>query len=200
MAEPDGTGARQVTSDGVDAENPTMSADAAWIVYSSANPSAQGIWKIHPDGSGAACVLHGNFTIPDLAPATGWVATIDSSSQAGRPNRHVRVVRLDDGSTVAEVVVPGEVGNTGRSRWMPDGRTLVSWGARTPLEGTLFRQPVVPGRDTSAQQEVIAVSDERRVIESFGVSPVDGRIVVSAGWGESDVMLAEGIEGLGGKR
>ena len=29
IAEPDGTGARQLTADGVDAENPTMSADGA---------------------------------------------------------------------------------------------------------------------------------------------------------------------------
>jgi hypothetical protein len=44
---------------------------------------------------------------------------------------------------------------------------------------------------------VLVASDERRWIESFGVSPVDGRVVVSAGWGESDVLFAEGIPGIG---
>ena len=43
----------------------------------------------------------------------------------------------------------------------------------------------------------MAVSDAQRVIESFGVSPVDGRIVVSAGWADSDILLAEGIPGIG---
>lgn len=61
----------------------------------------------------------------------------------------------------------------------------------------LYRQPSVPGRDTRAQRELLVASDERRSIESFGVSPVDGRIVVSAGWAESDVLLAEGIPGIG---
>ena len=41
------------------------------------------------------------------------------------------------------------------------------------------------------------MSDAQRLIESFGVSPVDGRIVVSAGWGDSDILLAEGIPGIG---
>jgi len=34
----------------------------------------------------------------------------------------------------------------------------------------------------------------------FGVSPTDGRIVVSAGSGDTDVMLAEGIPGIGATR
>ena len=106
-------------------------------------------------------------------------------------------------SPSAEVPVPGRGGNMGRSRWMPDGRTLVSWGENDANERVLFRQPVVPGRDTRSERVQIAVGDELREIDTFGVSPVDGRIVVAAGWGDRDVMVAEGIPGIGaakGKR
>jgi len=196
IAEPDGTGARKVTSDGVDAENPTMSADGTWVVYSSGNAAAPGIWKIRPDGRDATLLLAGSFTMPELAPKTGWVAAVRAAS-SGDGMASVRVVRLEDGATVAELSVPGTRSNVGRSRWMPDGKTLVSWGVAATGRTALFKQPVVPGRDTQTQRIVLVASDERRWIESFGISPVDGRVVVSAGWGESDVLFAEGIPGIG---
>jgi len=196
IAETDGTGARQVTADGVDAENPTMSLEGSWIVYSSGNPAAPGIWKIRPDGGGAAHLLKGTFLLPELAPKTGWIAAVDSSRLAG-DLRRVQIIRLEDGAVVAELFVQGRSGNIGRSRWMPDGRTLVWWSDDEANKKVLYRQPIVPGRDTKAQRELVAASDEQRDIETFGVSPVDGRIVVSAGWGERDVMMAEGIPGIG---
>jgi Tol biopolymer transport system component len=196
IAEPDGSGARQVTSDGVDAENPTMSLDGSWVVYSSSNPAAPGIWKIHPDGSGATRLLSGNFTLPELAPGSNWVAAVDGISP-GEGVRRIPIVRLEDGAAVTDLFVPGRLGSIGRSRWMPDGRTLVSWGQDESRRTVLYRQPVAPGRDSRAQRELLVTSDERRTIESFGVSPVDGRIVVSAGWGESDVLIVEGIPGIG---
>jgi hypothetical protein len=79
---------------------------------------------------------------------------------------------------------------------MPDGRTLVWWGEDDTRRTALYRQPIVPGRDTLGQRELIAISDERS-IESFGVSPVDGSVVVSAGWREGDVLYADGIPGIG---
>ncbi len=194
MAEADGTGARQVTRDGVDAENPMMSQDGSWIVYSSGNPASVGIWKIHPDGSGATHLLAGNVLLPELSPKSGWIAAVDSSRVDAR---RVVVIRLEDGAKVAEAVVRGLRGNIGRSRWMPDGHTLVYWSENEARELVLYGQPIVPGRDTGSQRELVAAGDALRAIESFGVSPVDGRIVVSAGWGERDVMMAEGISGIG---
>jgi len=196
MADVDGTGARQVTSDGVDAENPMMSLDGAWIVYASANPAHAGIWKIRPDGSDAAQILKGSYQIPELAAKTNWIAAVETG-RAAAATRLVRVIRLEDGVEVGEIDVPGRAGNMGRSRWMPDGRTLVSWGEDEAHERVLYRQPIVPGRDTKSERLVVASGDELRKIETFGISPVDGRIVVSAGWGDTDVMLAEGIPGIG---
>jgi dipeptidyl aminopeptidase/acylaminoacyl peptidase len=196
IADVDGTGARQLTANGVDAENPTMSADGAWVVYSSANPAAPGIWRVRPDGSDAKHLLEGSFQIPELAPKSNWIAAVESG-QAAAAVRSVRIIRLEDGSAVAEVSGPGRGGNMGRSRWMPDGRTLVSWGENDAHERVLYRQPVVPGRDTRSERVQVAIGDEQRGIETFGVSPVNGRIVVSAGWGDRDVLLAEGIPGIG---
>ncbi|MFN7964066.1 MAG: protein kinase [Acidobacteriota bacterium] len=197
IAETDGSGARQVTSDGVDAENPTMSADGAWIVYSSSNLAAPGIWKIRPDGRDATHLLGGSFRLPDLAPKTNWIAapTGLTTDLRGTP---VRIFRLEDGKTVADLFVPGHMGNNGRSRWMPDSRTLVSWGSHPTYTTALYRQPIVPSSDTSSQRELAAVSSEKGVIESFGVSPIDGRIIVSArSLGERDVMMAEGVPEIG---
>jgi hypothetical protein len=109
----------------------------------------------------------------------------------------IRVIRLEDGGPVGETSVPGRGANIGRSRWMPDGRTLVSWGENDAHERVLYRQPIDPGRDTSRERVVVAIGDELRKLETHGVSPVDGRIVVSAGSGDTDVMLAEGIPGIG---
>jgi Tol biopolymer transport system component len=196
IADVDGTGARKVTSDGIDAENPTMSADGAWIVYSSANPAAPGIWKIRPDGSDATHLLKGSYQLPELAPKTNWIAATESG-RATAGSHLVRVIRLEDGGAVGEINVVGRGGNMGRSRWMPDGRTLVSWGENEANEKALFRQPIVPGRDTASERKQVGVGNEQREIETFGVSPVDGRIVVSAGWGDRDIMIAEGIPGIG---
>jgi Tol biopolymer transport system component len=196
IADIDGTGARQVTSDGVDAENPTMSADGGWIVYSSANRAHSGIWKIRPDGSDATHLLEGSYQLPELAPKTGWIAATETG-RALLALHPVRIIRLEDGGMVGEITVRGRGANMGRSRWMPDGRTLVSWGENDAHERVLYRQPVVPGRDTGSERVLVAVEDAQHKIDTFGVSPVDGRIVVSAGWGDTDLMLAEGIPGIG---
>ena len=194
IADPDGTGARQARADGRDAENPTMSADGAWIVYSSSNAAAPGIWKVRPDGRDATLLLAGAYTLPELAPQSGWIAAVETSPGN---EQTIRIFRLDDGAAVAELSVAGRRQNPGRSRWLPDGRTLVFYGDDESGRAALFQQPIVPGRDTRSERRRVAVSDEQRVIESFGVSPVDGRIVVSAGWGDSDILLAEGIPGIG---
>jgi Tol biopolymer transport system component len=194
-ADPDGTGARQLTSDGADAENPTTSADGAWVVYSSSNPAGPGIWKIRSDGQGAERVLAGSYILPELSPKEGWIAATRSDSLDGT-ERSIVIVGLG-GEPVAEVVFACRRPNPGRSRWLPDGRTLVFYGDDASGRAVLFQQPIVPGKDTSGERRVVAVSSERSVIESFGVSPVDGRIVAAAGWAETDVLLGEGIPGIG---
>ncbi|HVT03743.1 MAG TPA: hypothetical protein VHL58_10270 [Thermoanaerobaculia bacterium] len=135
-----------------------------------------------------------NYSLPELASGSGRVAAVEGVNTF---SAIIRIVRLEDGALIASFPLKSRRLNPGRSRWMPDGRTLVFYADDEKGQAVLYQQPIVPGQDTSAQRKVIVVSDERRDLESFGVSPVDGRIVVSAGWNESDVMLAEGIPGIG---
>jgi len=39
-----------------------------WVVYNSANPEAQGIWKINMDGTGARRLVPGSWSTPDISP------------------------------------------------------------------------------------------------------------------------------------
>jgi len=97
---------------------------------------------------------------------------------------------------VTRTVLPGTAGNTGRTRWMPDGRTLVLWAADGPNGRALYAQPIEPGVNTTARRRRLVTSEVAKAIESFGISPVDGRIVVSVASAESDISIAEGIPGL----
>ena len=67
-AESDGSGARQLSHDGVDAENPAASADGKWIVYGSTRPNEAGIWRMRADGSSASLLAAGLMGIPDISP------------------------------------------------------------------------------------------------------------------------------------
>jgi eukaryotic-like serine/threonine-protein kinase len=192
MAEADGSGPRQISHDGVDAENPTMSRGGSWIVYTSSNPAAPGIWKIHPDGSGATRLLTGNFFLPEVSANGAWFAATETS-----PGRNVmRIVDLETGKRITEVETSLTLAG-GRARWMPDSRTLVYLDDDGNGRPALFKQTIIPGTDTKSTRTRVATGSDQRAIESFGVSPVDGHIVVSAGWVESDVLLAEGIPGIG---
>jgi Tol biopolymer transport system component len=42
----DGSSARQLTHDGVDAENPSATPDGEWVVYTSGNAEKRGLWKV----------------------------------------------------------------------------------------------------------------------------------------------------------
>jgi len=197
IAAADGGGARQLTRDGIDAENPTMSADGEWVVYSSGNPAGTGIWKIRADGSDAQMLLPGLFVLPELAPATGWVAAASSTNRGEAGITQVQVVRLEDGAPVATVSIPATSSNSGRCRWLPDGKTLILWGSRG---GTtfLYRVVVEPGRAVGGPGlDPFVTSSREARFESFAVSPRDGTIVVSTVSDERDIAVATGIPGIG---
>ncbi len=198
IAAADGTGARRLTSDGVDAENPGMSADGQWVVYSSGNPAAPGIWKIRADGSDARILLAGSYVLPELDPRTGWVAAARSDNRGVGGVAEVHVVRLDDGAPVGTVRVPTAawLENAGRPRWQPAG-TLLLLGTQENRP-SLFELPVERGRETGGPGARPLVSSLRgEDIETFAVSPSDGRIVTSVRRLERDLALVEGIPGIG---
>jgi eukaryotic-like serine/threonine-protein kinase len=200
IAEGDGSGARQVTRDGVDAENPVATPDGQWIVYASANPRTRGIMKIRPDGRDAALVVPGpNLVEPEVSPDGRHVAFVDQ----GGDRAALRVARMADGQEVFEIPLPPWISGSGidqgRCRWLPDGRALVYISGEA--EGhSVYMQPFVPGTDTTGRRVRLASLEPDLAAESLGVSPDGAHLTVSFREQLFDLMVADGVAGLGRPR
>jgi Tol biopolymer transport system component len=197
MADLDGSGARQVTHDGVNAENPTATPDGQWIVYSSGNPEHPGLWRIRADGSDAAQLSEGRVTLPEVSP-DGRHALFRVFS--GKYPARLKVVRLEGGELEPfEIVVDARRPTTvslGRARWMPDGKAIAFVGQDEAGATGVFAQDFVPGEDTRATRRPLAPFDPDVAAESFGLS-ADGTRLVIAGWVQLfSLMEAEGVPGL----
>jgi Tol biopolymer transport system component len=197
MADVDGSGPRQVTQDGGNAENPTATPDGAWIVYSSGNPQKAGLWKIRPDGTQAKRLVAGRVALPEVSP-DGKHAVYRVFS--GKYPAVLRVVRLEDGEAEPfEIQVDAKRRTTvtlGRARWMPDGRAIAFVGQDEAGAAGVFVQDFVPGKDSAASRRKLAGFDPDVATESFGVSP-DAASIVLAGWVQLfSLMEGEGFPGL----
>jgi Tol biopolymer transport system component len=197
MAELDGSGARQVTRDRVNAENPTATPDGQWIVYSSGNPDNPGLWKIRSDGSDAAQLHEGRVTLPEVSP-DGRHALFRVFS--GKYPARLKVVGLEDGKVEPfEILVDAQRPTTvslGRARWMPEGKAIAFVGQDATGATGVYAQDFAPGRDTSATRRRLGGFDLDVAAESFGLSS-DGTRLVIAGWVQLfSLMEAEGVPGL----
>jgi Tol biopolymer transport system component len=188
MANADGSAARQVTSDGADAENPTITHDGNWIVYVSGNPAKLGIWKIHPDSSGATRLVSGPTFVPEVSP-DGQYAIY---SQLGP---RMAVVRIADGESVSIKIDPRFPSGIGRARWMPDGKAFAFTG-RDERGANVFVQDFVPGQDTIKTVRPLVGFDADMLPESFGISPDGSRMTISLAEQTSNLMLAERVPGI----
>jgi dipeptidyl aminopeptidase/acylaminoacyl peptidase len=194
MAASDGSGARQLTKDGVDAENPTATPDGKTIVYISANPAHNGAWRIRADGTGAEQVVAGTMTITDLSPDGRWISFVDLD------RNRLCVVALADGARIADIELPTNVFTilqVGRSRWIPGTSTLV-WLETDPRNSSarLFAQEIVPGRDTTSTRRSLVAGTADETPESFAISP-DGRtLLLSVAQPRSELLLVEGLPGV----
>jgi serine/threonine protein kinase len=196
-ADVDGSGPRQVTQDGGNAENPTATPDGKWIAYSSGNPQKAGLWKIRPDGSGATQVVKGRVSLPDLSPDGRHVVYRVFS---GKYPAVLKVVRLEDGQAEPfEIAVDARRRTTvtlGRARWMPDGKAIAFVGQDETGASGVYAQDFAPGRDTTYTRRKLAGFDPDVAAESFGVAPDGSRLVV-AGWVQLfSLMEGEGLPGL----
>jgi len=199
MAEQDGSGARQVTKDGGDAENPTATPDG-WIVYNQGSAEKAGVWKIRPDGSGARVIAE-RTVLPEVSPDGQYVSYVTG----GREYRlEVKVSRVEDGrATPFKVTFPvGGPGTAaaGRTRWMPDGRTIVMFVREEGKPYALYAQSFDASRDTSGTLRRFAGLDPDVLFESFGISPDGSRLVVGAYEQLSSLLIAERVPGIPPRR
>jgi eukaryotic-like serine/threonine-protein kinase len=201
MANADGTGERQVTRDAVGAENPTATRDLSFIVYVSDDPKPEkgGVWRIKPDGTGAARLLEAGHWVPEVSPDGRYALAV--KFQADRTENRIRVVEVATGKAVPfEIAVPypRTAANVtwGRARWMPDGRRIAFVGVDEFGRSGVFVQEFAPGRDTASTRRPVAGFLVDAVTESFGVSPDGRRVAVATLEASQSLMLAEGVPGV----
>ena len=186
IAEADGSAPRQVT-DLENAQNPTMTADGAWIVFvlQGAGEGRNGIWKIRPDGTDAAVVAAGAYLVPEMSPDGRFVA----AQESGRK----RITRLSDGT-----VLDTDLDNTARYRWsVESGRTFL-WELAFTEKGTEIRRlPFDPGSGVLGPAEVVLAGAAVRAAETLGVAR-DGSAFTFASVANrrGQLIRIDGLEGL----
>jgi Tol biopolymer transport system component len=196
-ADVDGSGPRQVTDGYGNAENPTLTPDGQWVVYSSGTPQKAGLWKIHPDGTGAVQLVKGRVSLPDVSPDGRHVLYRVFS---GKYPARLKVVRVEDGQAVPfEIAVDARRRTTvtlGRARWVPDGKAIAFVGQDESGASGVYAQDFAPGQDTAASRRKLAGFDPDVAAESFGLAP-DGSRLVLAGWVQLfSLMEADRLPGL----
>ena len=198
MADADGSGARQVSHDGFDAENATAAPDGKWIVYASGNQKKFGIWKVRPDGGEETMLFSGLGEWPEVSP-DGQYALFTFARQT--EDSAVKVVRISDGTLVPFSIRLGATTrraeqNSGRARWMPDGKAIAFASVDGKGRLGIFVQGFLPGRDTAATRRPLAGFDPDWAAETFAISP-DGKKICLAEWEQvSSLMTAEGVPGV----
>jgi Tol biopolymer transport system component len=188
-AEADGARPRQMSHDGFLAENPTATADGKWIVYNSRRPEHPGIWRMRPDGGGAALVVAGATRLPEVSPDGRYVLYL---ADVRLDRLSVRVAPLDGSGPLSFVVsLPAE---GGRARWLPDGSAIAFTAPGADGHLMVYSQPFAPGRDTTAQRRALPGQDEERSADSFAVSPDGARLAVALSDPLSHLMVADGVD------
>jgi hypothetical protein len=196
------SGRRRVSSDGHNAQNPTMTKDG-WVVYRSTRPADPGIWRVRFDGRDARLIYPGaQLSVPDVSPDGRHALFIDRDRPKQRAT--IRVVEVATAAVVPYTIVINHLVDEwnadirwGRARWRPDGGAILYVGPGRDGSPAIFSQPFVPGRDTPAPGEPLVSSAPGKLVESFAISPSGDRLTVSFGAYTRTVMLAEGVAGVG---
>lgn len=191
-ANADGTDARQITHNGVDAENPTASPDASWIVYNSTNPKQPGVFKIRPNGTQEELLVAGRTLMPEMSPDGSHVLFVAS---AGLSIPVVRVCRLHDGQVLPfEIEVRSAapaVAGTGRARWMPDGKGIAFVGGG-PSGMVVHVVPFTPDAPAVGPRPLVNPPPDVDA-SSFGISPDGTHVVIEGQEVNASLVLVEGL-------
>jgi Tol biopolymer transport system component len=208
-AEGDGRAARQLSRDGEDAENPTVTPDG-WVVYASGHREKRGLWRMRLDGSDPRRLLGGVTARPEVSP-DGRFVLFDTPTAEGQ---EVRVARLADATLLPfRIAVPfrnlpisGGLSSLpvalGRARWRPDGAAIAYVGldaeGRVDLYEVPFREDV--SEVDVAARRVLARSEGELITESHGWAPDGSRLLVSFVERAPNLVVAEGVPGVAGRR
>ena len=186
IADADGASPRQVT-DVENAQNPTMTADGEWIVFTlqDARPEKSGLWKIRPDGRDPTLIVAGPYLIPETS-ADGRFVAFRGQLEEGK-----RLVRIADGHLL-DVSIPF----TDRFRWSVEERTDL-WAIRQNENGnSIVRYPFDPERETLGAAQTILAGDAVKEAESLGVAR-DGSAFAFSSFANRRAQLVR-IDGLAG--
>jgi len=179
MADRDGSAPRQMSHDGVDAENPAASSDG-WIVYASAQSVHPGLWKMRFDGSEPSLLVPGNVAWPDISHDGQYV--LYHTAYAGSNELYeISVIRLSDGAHT-------EFGGIGtRARFAPDGRSILY----VDKSGNIARLDFPSPRNASAK--ILVPADPDMTIETFQISPDGHHLVVAYQQATRSLVVADGV-------
>lgn len=183
----DGSSARQLSADGVDAENPSTPADAQWIFYDSSNPSKEGLWRMRRDGSSAALVVRAETAHPEVS-ADGRFIVYHRPAEAWQI---VEIVEVATGVRHTLARVKGV--DAGRARWAGNTSTVVYEAEDEEGRSGLYVQEFTPRRDTFATRRRLAGFDPETTVETFAISPDGRRAVLSLREPSSGLMIADGV-------
>jgi hypothetical protein len=169
--------------------------DNQWVIYSSANPTKSGLWRVPAAGGKGELLLRTATLIPDLSPDGRYVSVI---TDVGTIEPRLRVFDLVERKLlpggVPLLVLPGTV-QLGRSRFTPDGGAIVYVELRENGQPILVKQPLSAWRTGMGTPDTLfAAANEG--IESFGFSPDGKRATLSVVDWLSGLTIAEGVMGI----
>jgi hypothetical protein len=202
-AKSDGSGARQRSDDGFDAENPTAAQGGDWIVYASANPEKIGIWRVREDGTSPEQVAAGDYVQAEVSNDGRWAACLTLEAHNLRNVLHV--IEIETGRLVPfEIEVKADRDRAivpGRLRWVSDCAlskepAIAYLGVDDQGRTGVFLQDFHPERDTGATRRPLAGFHDELTTESFDIAPDGTRITLSLVEITRKLMLAEGVKGI----
>jgi Tol biopolymer transport system component len=191
----DGSAPRQLSRDSLDAENPSVTPDNQWVLYSSAHPAKSGVWRVPVAGGDGERLLRNGTLIPDLSPDGRYLSVI---TDVGTLETKLSVFDLD-GMKQFSVPVPlqtiARTVQVGRSRFTPDGSSVIYLTERDDGHTVLMRRPLSAWRTGVGETETL-FPGATETIESFGFSPDGKRATVSVVDWLSGLSIAEGVHGI----
>jgi len=173
----DGSNPKQLTNGNND-WNPTVTPDSRWVIYNFSSLGKSSLWKVSIDGGDAVQLIDKYTNSAEISPDGKWI---------------VCSYRKDDNSTWRYAIISYEggepakvfdlLGNKGRFRWSPDGRTL---NYLRDTQGGVTNVWSFPLDDKPPKQLTDFKTEQ---IYNFAWSPDGKQLVLARGTTTSDVVL-----------